>query len=100
MERNVSMVLFLNSEWEEFIFSLGNFPHRICDAGWETGASQLCSHMGVTLCRSRRLVQPFTCPLSKREAAACTAAQGLGCQHCRDAQPHGYDAISPAGHWI
>lgn len=49
MERNVSMVLFLNSEWEEFIFSLGNFPCRIHGAGWETGAGQLCSHMGVTL---------------------------------------------------
>jgi len=35
MERNVSMVLFLNSEWEEFIFLLGNFPHRVRDAGWE-----------------------------------------------------------------
>lgn len=56
------MVLFLNSKWEEFIFSLGNFPHRIHDAGWETRASELHSRMevtpGVTLCRSRRLTQP------------------------------------------
>lgn len=66
MERNVSMVLFLNSKWEEFIFSLGNFPRRIRDAGWETGAGELCSQMEVTLevtlCRSRRLTQPYLPP--------------------------------------
>lgn len=66
MERNVSMVLFLNSEWEEFIFSLGNFPCRIRDAGGETRARDLRSRMevisGVTLCLSRRLMQPHLPP--------------------------------------
>lgn len=62
------MVLFLNSKWEEFIFSLGNFPRRIHNAGRETRSCELRSRMEVTprvtLWWSRRLVQPQL-PLGK-----------------------------------
>lgn len=76
------MVLFLNSKWEEFIFSLGNFPRRIRNAGRETRTSELRSRMEVTLrvtlCWSRRLSWPL-----EKGGGRCVAAEGLGCQHGR-----------------
>lgn len=92
MERNVSMVLFLNSKWEEFIFSLGNFPRRIHNAGWETRTSELCSRMEVTqrvtLCWSRRLVQPQL-PLGEGRWTHAWLQRGW------DASTAGYRAVSP-----
>lgn len=92
MERNVSMVLFLNSKWEEFIFSLGNFPRRIRNVGRETRTSELRSRMEVALrvtpCWSRRLVQPQF-PLGKGRWQRAWLQRGW------DGSLAGYRAVSP-----
>lgn len=86
------MVLFLNSKWEEFIFSLGNFPRRIHNAGWGTRTSERHSRMEVTLRVtlrwSRRLVQPQL-PLGKGKWTRVWLQRGW------DARAASYRAVSP-----